>query len=78
MEQLGNEYKLNIPSLITNKHGNYQIYFVLKERLNPSTPNNLSGVGVEDDPAYREVFISEPCKGVVDQASGYKYLETFD
>lgn len=78
MEQLGNEYKLNIPSLITNKPGNYQIYFVLKERLNPSTPNNLSGVGVEDDPAYREVFISEPCKGVVDQASGRKYLETFD
>lgn len=70
----GSEYTYNIEDVITQYGGNFQVFFVLKERLESGT----SGVGVAGEPAYREVFISEGFKGAIDMNSGYQFMNNFD
>ena len=63
-------YSVNIPDAVTKDAGNYQIYFILKESLETGQSGG-SSIGVEDDPAYREVFVSDAWKGVVNEKSGF-------
>lgn len=72
MSFVESKFYLDVPDTITKVGGNYQIHFVLKERMDSSTEGGY--VGAEDDPAYREIFISESCKGAVDSGSGFSLL----
>jgi hypothetical protein len=57
MERIDDYYYVNIPDAVTKDSGNYQMNFLLKESMSRSI--SIGGnVGVEDDPAYREVFVS--------------------
>lgn len=69
-----NKFYVDLPRSLTTVGGNYQIYFALKEKISSSISNNSAAIGSEDDPAYREVFISDVCKGAVDTNSGYSIL----
>ena len=66
------DFYVDLPDDITKTSGNYQIHFVLKEKLDGAYEGGA--IGAEDDPAYREVFISASCKGAVDPASGFSLV----
>jgi hypothetical protein len=66
-------FYIDIPESITIQNGNYQLYFVLREKVS-LTDANESMVGVADDPAYREVFVSDVSRGVVDERSGFQFI----
>lgn len=66
-------FYLDLPNTLTSVSGNYQIYFALKERISKTDPKG-GAIGTEDDPAYREIFVSDVCKGVVDANSGYSLI----
>lgn len=73
MERIDDYYYVNIPDAVTKDSGNYQMNFLLKESMSRSI--TLGGnVGVEDDPAYREVFVSAVWKGAVSEQSGCSLL----
>ena len=69
MERIDDYYYVNIPDAVTKDSGNYQINFLLKESMSRSIALGGS-VGEEDDPAYREVFVSAVWKGAVSEQSG--------
>lgn len=73
MQESATQYSVNIPDAITQYAGNYQIYFILKESLDTGLSDG-STIGVEDDPAYREVFVSAAWKGVVSEQSGFSLI----
>lgn len=66
------DFYVDLPDDITKTSGNYQIHFVLKEKLDGAYEGGA--IGAEDDPTYREVFISASCKGAVDSASGFSLV----
>ena len=77
LQREGSEFLLPIPKAITEPGGNYQIFLAFKERLEGG--GSGSGlVGTEDDPAYREVFVSQAFKGAVNTSSGYQFVKDFD
>ena len=77
LQREGSEFFLPIPKVITEPGGNYQIFLAFKERLEGGSSG--SGiVGTEDDPAYREVFVSHAFKGAVNTSSGYQFVKDFD
>lgn len=68
---------IDVPQQVTKTSGSYQLYFILRE--NTSATNSGGGiVGVEDDIAYREVFVSDVRKGNVDGNSGYSLISGFN
>lgn len=74
LQRSGEEYHLLVPKDVTEPGGNYQIFLALKERIGGSEGG--SGlVGSEDEPAYREVFVSAAFKGAVNTNSGYQYIK---
>ena len=66
-------YYVDVPKNITQPGGEYQLHFILREKITTAEANE-SAVGEQDDPAYREVFVSAPFLGSVSESSGYKYL----
>ena len=75
MSAIESKFYFDVPQSITRTGGNYKIYFVLKERVDKQ--EGAGGyVGVEDDPAYREIFISQACDASVDSKSGYTLLSS--
>ena len=50
-------YWVDLPDVVTKDSGNYQMYFLLKENLAQDTAEG-GDIGIDDDPAYREVFVS--------------------
>lgn len=66
-------YYVDLPDTVTKDSGNYQMYFLLKEDLSPSSEGG-GDVGVDDDPAYREVFVSAAWKGVVSEKSAFSLV----
>lgn len=70
----GNEYCVDIPSKITSVDGQYQIFFILQEKILPTEEDNVA-IGEADDPAYREVFISAGFVGLVVNDSGYEFVK---
>ena len=77
LQREGSEFFLPIPKAITEPGGNYQIFLAFKERLEGGSSGS-GAVGTEDDPAYREVFISHAFKGAVNTSSGYQFVKDFD
>lgn len=73
MERNDAYYYVDLPQDITKDSGNYQMYFLLKESLSGDITESGS-VGVADDPSYREVFVSDSWKGVVDDKSGFSLM----
>ena len=67
------KFYIDLPNTLTSVAGNYQIYLALKERLSAQLTGG-GAIGEEDDPSYREVFISDVCQGVVDANSGYSFI----
>ena len=77
MSLSGTMFYVDIPQSVTMNSGSYQIYFILTEDL--STTNAGSGmIGTEDDPVYREVFVSDVRKGNVVADSGYSLIPNFN
>ena len=77
MSLSGTIFYVDVPQSVTINSGTYQIYFILTEDL--STTNAGSGmVGTEDDPVYREVFVSDVRKGNVVADSGYSLIPNFN
>jgi hypothetical protein len=74
MSNNGVKFYLDIPEAITLEPYQYQVYFILREKLDLEDNIVVDSVGVEDDPAYREVFVSDVCNGSVDSNSGRKYI----
>jgi hypothetical protein len=71
-------FSLDIPEQITLQPNNYQIYFILRESVS-STTTGSGAIGDEDDPAYREVFVSDVVTGSVEYHSGRQYIsQDFD
>lgn len=70
----GNEYCVDIPSKITSIDGQYQIFFILQEKVLSAEEDNIA-IGEADDPAYREVFISAGFVGSVVDDSGYWFVK---
>lgn len=66
-------YYVDLPDVVTKDSGNYQMYFLLKEDLSASTDGG-GDIGIDDDPAYREVFVSAPWKGVVSEKSAFSLV----
>ena len=77
LQREGSEFLLPIPKAITEPGGNYQIFLAFKERLEGGSSGS-GVVGTEDDPAYREVFVSQAFKGAVNTSSGYQFVKDFD
>jgi hypothetical protein len=77
MSSDGTCFYVDIPFDVTKTDGNYQLYFILRERISPATEGG-GQVGPIDDPGYREVFISESFKGVVNNDSGYQFVRNFN
>ena len=73
MERNDAYYYVDLPQDITQDSGNYQMYFLLKESLSGDITES-GDVGVADDPSYREVFVSDSWKGVVDDKSGFSLM----
>jgi predicted nucleic acid-binding Zn-ribbon protein len=70
-------FYVDLPEGVTVTSGNYQVYFVLKENISDAYAAS-GGIGSQDDPAYREVFISDSYKGVVNDSSGYSLIPDFN
>lgn len=77
LQREGSEFFLPIPKAITEPGGNYQIFLAFKERLEGGSSGS-GAIGTEDDPAYREVFVSQAFKGAVNTSSGYQFVKDFD
>lgn len=80
MSVSGDSFILDVPQDITKSGGNYQLYFVLREKLDTTDAAGITvgAVGVEDDPAYQEVFVSDVFKGAISGDSGYGLIKGFD
>lgn len=80
MSVSGDNFILDVPQDITKSGGNYQLYFVLREKLDTTDAEGVTvgAVGVEDDPAYQEVFVSDVFKGAISSDSGYGLIKGFD
>lgn len=76
----GEDFILDIPEEITKSGGNYQLYFVLREKLDTTDAEGITvgAIGMEDDPAYQEVFVSDVFKGAISGDSGYSLIKGFD
>lgn len=74
MSLSGSEYYTDIPSAVTSVAGQYQIFFSLQEKILSEEPDN-EVIGMADDPAYREVFISAGFVGAVTADSGYSFIK---
>lgn len=75
MEKTSPNFSMDVPEEITLQPEDYQIYFILRENLSIRITGSPA-VGSEDDPAYREVFVSDVFKGKVDAKSGRQYIST--
>lgn len=75
MQKTSPNFSVDVPEAITLQPEDYQIYFILRENLSTETSGSTA-VGSEDDPAYREVFVSDVFKGKVDAKSGRQYIST--
>lgn len=80
MSVSGDSFILDVPQDITKSGGNYQLYFVLREKLDTTDAEGVTVgvIGVEDDPAYQEVFVSDVFKGAISGDSGYGLIKGFD
>ena len=76
MSHNGTKFYLDIPEAITLEPHGYQVYFILRERVDLEDNIVTDAVGVEDDPAYREVFVSDVCPGIVEPNSGRQYISS--
>lgn len=76
MSHNGTKFYLDIPEAITLDPHGYQVYFILRERVDLEDNITTDAVGVEDDPAYREVFVSDVCPGIVEPNSGRQYISS--
>lgn len=74
MSLSGSEYYTDIPSAVTSVAGQYQIFFSLQEKILNEEPDN-EVIGMADDPAYREVFISAGFVGTITTDSGYSFIK---
>lgn len=70
-------FYVDVPQSVTINSGSYQIYFILTENLG-ATSEDGGMIGIEDDPVYREVFVSDVRKGNVVSDSGYSLIPNFD
>jgi hypothetical protein len=75
MQKTSPNFSVDVPEAITLQPEDYQIYFILRENLSTETSGSTA-VGSEDDPAYREVFVSDVFTGKVDAKSGRQYIST--
>lgn len=66
-------YWVDLPDAVTKDSGNYQMYFLLKENLAQDVAGG-GDVGIDDDPAYREVFVSDSWKGVISDKSAFSLI----
>ena len=79
MSTAGTYFFVDIPESVTKDGGMYQLYFILRENVDTNKGGGGSGaIGVEDDPVYREVFVSDVRRGIVDANSGYSLIPNFN
>lgn len=72
----GTTNDLSIPKTVTQK-GSYQIHYVLQEIIDAGAKNADGHLGSEDEPAFREIFVSDVFSGVV-LDSGYSLVNNWD
>lgn len=80
MSVSGDSFILDVSQDITKSGGNYQLYFVLREKLDTTDAAGVTvgAIGAEDDPAYQEIFVSDVFKGAISGDSGYGLIKGFD
>lgn len=66
-------YWVDLPDVVTKDSGNYQMYFLLKENIS-SSEDGGGDIGIDDDPAYREIFVSASWKGVISDKSAFSLI----